>query len=354
MAFRGASSAITLLCLCSLLSSVTWYMIDDQSALASHKPPAQRKTSPSVLCKGCRELIDKVLKRHSKKWEKNEENYRNFTSMLRRSCRGFEKAIITQSNTPVGTKIVYDAQRTKTLRVTPAIFNTFIKEHPFSSRTFSTCAVVGNGGILMDSGCGKTIDSAQFVMRCNLPPLSGEYGKHVGVRTDLVTANPTIFKDKYKSLSERRRDVVERLQSYGKSLILIPAFSFGVNTQVSLRVAYTLEDFASPSRAVFFNPDYLRNLSRFWASNGLKSPRLSTGLMMASLALEACSDVHLFGFWPFGHHPYGLYTLTNHYYDDHKANRRLHAMPVEFDLLLKLHSRGVLKLHLRRCQTSKN
>ncbi|XP_061605633.1 alpha-2,8-sialyltransferase 8E-like [Phyllopteryx taeniolatus] len=354
MPSSGVSSAITLLCLGSLLSSVTWYMIDDQSVLASHTPPAQRKSSPSVLCKGCRELIDDVLKRHSQKWEKNEENYWNFTSKLSRSCRGFEKAIITQANTPVGTKIVYDAEMTKTLRVTPAIFKTFIKEHPFSNRKFDTCAVVGNGGILMDSGCGKMIDSAQFVMRCNLPPLNDDYGKHVGVRTDLVTANPSIFKDKYDSLSGRRRGVVERLKSYGKSLILLPAFSFGVNTRVSLRVAYTLEDFASPSRAVFFNPDYLRNLSLFWATNGLKSQRPSTGFMMASLALEACSNVHLYGFWPFSNHPYGLYTLTNHYYDDHKANREFHAMPVEFDLLLKLHSRGVLRLHLRPCPTSKN
>ncbi|XP_077415153.1 alpha-2,8-sialyltransferase 8E isoform X2 [Vanacampus margaritifer] len=339
----GSSTTITLLCLGSLLFSVSWYLIDEQSGLASHKPPAQRKSSPSVLCKGCRELIDDVLKRHSQKWEKNEENYRNFTSKLSSSCRGFEKAIITQANTPVGTKMVYDAEMTKTLR-----------EHPFSNETFDTCAVVGNGGILADSGCGKMIDSAQFVMRCNLPPLNEKYGKDVGARTDLVSANPSIFNEKYNSLSGRRRDVMERLQSYGKSLILLPAFSFRMNTQVSLRVAYTLEDFGSPSRAVFFNPDYLRNLSQFWNANGLKSRRLSTGIMLASLALEACSNVHLYGFWPFSNHPHGLYTLTNHYYDDTEAKRWFHAMPVEFDLLLKLHSRGVLRLHLGRCLTDES
>ncbi|XP_077351750.1 alpha-2,8-sialyltransferase 8E-like isoform X2 [Festucalex cinctus] len=339
----GSFKTITLLCLGSLLSSVTWYLIDEQSGLASHKPPAQRKSSPSVLCKGCRALIDDVLKRHSQKWEKNEENYRNFTSRLSSSCRGFEKAIITQANTPVGTKIVYEAESTKTLR-----------EHPFSNKTFDTCAVVGNGGILMDSGCGKMIDSTRFVMRCNLPPLNKEYSKDVGFRTDLVTANPSIFNEKYNSLSGRRRGAMERLQSYGKSLILLPAFSFAMNTQVSLRVAYTLEDFGSPSHAVFFNPDYLRNLSQFWNTNGLKSRRLSTGVMMASLALEVCSNVHLYGFWPFSNHPHGLYALTNHYYDDTKAKRWFHAMPVEFDLLLKLHSQGVLRLHLGRCLTDKS
>ncbi|XP_054616454.1 alpha-2,8-sialyltransferase 8E isoform X1 [Dunckerocampus dactyliophorus] len=351
----GLSFMIALLCLGSLLSTVTWYMIDDDSVVASYKPPPQKKSSPkpSALCKGCRELIDNVLKRHSQTWKKNEENYRTFTSKLSRSCRGFDKAIITQGNTPVGTKIQYDGEKSRTLQVTPAIFKTFIKEHPFSNRTFDTCAVVGNGGILMDSGCGKMIDSAQFVMRCNLPPLNDEYGAHVGVKTDLVTANPSILKEKYGSLVGRRRNFVESLQSYGKSLILLPAFSYGINTPLSLRVSYTVEDFDSPARPIFFNPEYLRNLSQFWTGNGLKSHRLSTGIMMASMALEACANVHLYGFWPFSNHPHGLYTLTNHYYDDRKVNAKFHAMPVEFDMLLKLHTQGVLRLHLGDCHSDK-
>ncbi|XP_061604652.1 alpha-2,8-sialyltransferase 8E-like [Phyllopteryx taeniolatus] len=347
----GVSFMITLLCVGSLLSTITWYMIDDESAVASHKPPPQKKSpsEPSALCKGCRKLIDDVLKRHSENWKKNEENHRTFTSKLSSSCRGFDRAVVTQANTPVGTKIQYDGERGRILQVTPAIFKTFAKEHPFSNRTFETCAVVGNGGILMDSGCGNMIDSAQFVIRCNLPPLNDEYGKHVGVRTDLVTANPSILKEKYESLMGRRRSFAERLQSYGKALILLPAFSYAFNTGLSMRAVYTLDDFGSPAHAVFFNPDYLRNLSRFWNSNGLKSHRLSTGIMMASLALEACSNVHLYGFWPFSNHPHGLYPLTNHYYDDRPVNARFHAMPVEFDLLLKLHSQGVLRLHLGDC-----
>ncbi|XP_061906051.1 alpha-2,8-sialyltransferase 8E isoform X2 [Entelurus aequoreus] len=348
----GFSFMITLLCVGSLLSTVTWFMVDDDSALTSYKPPPQKKGSPnpSSLCKGCKELIDNVLKRHTKTWKKNEKNYQEFISEVSSSCR-VDEAIITQDNTPVGTKISFDGERSRTLQIKPDIFKTFIKEHPFSNQTFDTCAVVGNGGILVDSGCGKMIDSAQFVMRCNLPPLNDEYRKHVGVKTDLVTANPSILREKYGSLMNNRREFAESLQSYGKSFILLPAFSYGANTALSLRVAYTVEDFASPARAVFFNPAYLRNLSQFWRRHGLKSPRLSTGIMMASMALGACSNVHLYGFWPFTNHPQGLYTLTNHYYDDRKANAKFHAMPEEFDMLLKLHSQGVLRLHLGDCQS---
>lgn len=317
-----------------------------------HKPPPQKKSAPlpSELCKGCKEVIEKVKERYSQKWKKQEENYKKFRAELIAKCHGFDKAIITQANTAVGSKIVYDGEKKRTLRVTPEIHSTFAKEHPFPNKTFDTCAVVGNGGILGNSGCGKKIDSADFVIRCNLPPLQNGYEEHVGVKTDLVTANPSILLQKYGALNGRRRPFVESLSSYGNSMVLLPAFSFGLNTPVSLRAVYTIEDFGSPIRPVFFNPEYLLNVDLFWRSQGLKASRPSTGFIMTSLALELCSEVHLYGFWPFSNHPEGLYSLTNHYYDDVKARSNFHAMPVEFDFLLRLHSEGVLRLHLGDCR----
>ncbi|XP_038560843.1 alpha-2,8-sialyltransferase 8F-like [Micropterus salmoides] len=308
---------------------------------------------PSDLCKGCMEVINKIKDRYSQTWKKQEDNYTKFRSQLSSKCHGFDKAIITQANTQLGSTIVYDGEKQRTLKVTREIFSTFAKEHPFPNKTWDTCAVVGNGGILTDSGCGKMIDSAQFVLRCNLPPLENGYEKHVGIKTDLVTANPSILINKYGALNGRRRQFVESLHSYGNSLLLLPAFAFGFTTPVCLRAFYTLEDFKSPIRPVFFNPDYLQNLALFWRSQGLREVRLSTGMMMTSLALELCANVHLYGFWPFSNHPHGLYALTNHYYDDMKAVNGFHAMPAEFDLLLRLHSEGVLKLHLRDCRPGK-
>lgn len=147
----------------------------------------------------------------------------------------------------------------------------------------------------------------------------------------------------------RRRPFVESLQIYGNSLLLIPAFSYGYNTPVSLRAAYTIEDFASPTRPVFFNPEYLQSLALFWRSQGLRTVRLSSGIIMASLALELCANVHLYGFWPFSTHPHGLRALKNHYYDDRQTKKKFHDMPAEFELLLRLHSQGVLRLHLGDC-----
>ncbi|XP_070779223.1 alpha-2,8-sialyltransferase 8E-like [Enoplosus armatus] len=345
------SLIITLLCLGSLLTTVIWHMYEDNNVEPCKPPrPKKRHPRPSELCKGCKEVIDKVKERYSPNWKKQEDNYQKLRSQLSSKCRGFEKAAITQDNTPVGSKIVYDAEKTRTLQVTPAIFKTFAKEHPFPNKTWDTCAVVGNGGILADSGCGEMIDSAEFVIRCNLAPLEDEYEKHVGIKTDLVTANPSILLEKYGSLNLHRRPFVESLHKYGNSLLLLPAFSYGFSTPVCLRATYTLEDFESPIRPIFFNPDYLRSLDLFWRSQGLKGARLSTGIMMVSLALELCASVHLYGFWPFSNHPHGLYVLTNHYYDDRKAKASFHAMPAEFDLLLRLHNQGVLNLHLGDCQ----
>ncbi|XP_041633627.1 alpha-2,8-sialyltransferase 8E-like [Cheilinus undulatus] len=347
------SLVITLLCLGSLLTTVIWYMFDNN--VEPRLPAPQKKSTPknSDLCKGCKEVIEKVMQRYSKTWQKKEENYKKFRSQLNSKCSGFEKSIITQSNTPVGSKLVYDGEKKRVLQVNAEIFSTFTKEHPFSNKTWDTCAVVGNGGILTDSGCGEVIDSAQFVIRCNLPPLGNGYEKHVGVKTDLVTANPSIFMEKYGALMGRRRPFVESLHTYGSSLLLLPAFSYGHNTPICLRAAYTIEDFGSPVRPIYFNPQYLHSLAAFWRSQGLRSVRLSTGIIMASLALEVCENVHLYGFWPFSNHPYGLYDLTHHYYDNRQSKKKFHAMPAEFELLMQLHSQGVLKLHLGDCRPGK-
>uniref|UniRef100_A0A3B5AVX5 Alpha-2,8-sialyltransferase 8F-like n=1 Tax=Stegastes partitus TaxID=144197 RepID=A0A3B5AVX5_9TELE len=270
-------------------------------------------------------------------------------SKLSNECFGLEEAIITQTSKRVGSKIVFNGVR-KTLQVTPQLSSIFAKKNPFSNKTWDTCAVVGNGGILTNSSCGNVIDSAQFVIRCNLPPVDNGYGKHVGVKTDLVTANPSIFTQNYEALTGRRRPFVKRLHTYGNSLLLLPAFSYTSDTDVSLRAFYTIEESDSPIRPVFLNPEYFQSLLLFWRSQGLYKGQLSTGITMVSLALELCKDVHLYGFWPFSTHPFSFHNLTNHYFDNKQPKFIVHAMPTEFELLLQLHSQGVLRLHLGDCQ----
>ncbi|XP_058269405.1 alpha-N-acetylneuraminide alpha-2,8-sialyltransferase-like isoform X4 [Hemibagrus wyckioides] len=297
------------------------------------------------------EIIANLLANYTSIWTKQEKNLISFRSLLSDSSDAISNATVSQENSPVGKTFTFDGDPKRSLEVTPALFNLFPKESPFKTAPWDSCAVVGNGGILANSSCGKQIDSASFVIRCNLPPLSNGHERDTGNKTDLVTANPSILVEKYHALNEHRRSFVENIQIYGDALLFLPAFSFHRNTAVSLRALYTMEDFNSHGpRPVFFNPEYLSNLAKFWHDQGIHSLRLSTGIMVASLALELCNNVHLYGFWPFGIHPYTQQPLSNHYYDDRPVNKRMHAMPAEFEALLNLHNKGIIRLHLDECE----
>ncbi|XP_030649610.1 alpha-2,8-sialyltransferase 8F isoform X2 [Chanos chanos] len=299
-------------------------------------------------------FIKKAVADYDPKWRKQEANLKKFRASLNSKCNGVSKAVVTQANTPLGSKITYDGEKRKPLQVSPALFSTFAKVQPFGNKTWDTCAVVGNGGILTNSSCGKMIDSASFVIRCNLPPVENGYVVDVGNKTGLVTANPSILLEKFSGLMERRRPFMESLRPFSASMLLLPAFSYGHNTPLSLRAVYTLEDFGGGPKPIFLNPEYLTCLARYWHAQGLRSMRLSTGLMVTSLALELCNNVHLYGFWPFDRHPFGQQVpLTNHYYDNRQSKKNVHSMPAEFEHLLRLHKQGVLHLHLGKCVPSK-
>ncbi|XP_015230241.1 PREDICTED: alpha-2,8-sialyltransferase 8F-like isoform X1 [Cyprinodon variegatus] len=312
------------------------------------------KKEASKPCKDCRKQIKDILEPYSQAWARKEEKHEEIRTLLKLKVSGYKSAIITQENTPVGSKLVMDGQKKRSIEVNTEHFETFLKENPFANKTYDSCAVVGNGGILANSSCGKKIDSADFVIRCNLAPLIDKYIEHVGMKTNLVSANPSIFYERYGSLTGPRRKFMEKLCQYGDSMLLLPTFSYTGNIAVCLRAYQTIQDFESPIQPIYFSPAYLKDLDTFWRSQGWKAVRLSTGMILTSMALELCDNVHLYGFWPFSLHPYTFKELTNHYYDDKKPKGGFHAMPEEFKLLLQLHSKGVLKLHLGDCEPNKD
>ena len=48
-------------------------------------------------------------------------------SELSSKCQGFERAVITQGNTAVGSRIVYDGEKKRSVQVSPEVFSTFAK-----------------------------------------------------------------------------------------------------------------------------------------------------------------------------------------------------------------------------------
>ncbi|XP_053708558.1 alpha-2,8-sialyltransferase 8F-like [Synchiropus splendidus] len=332
---------ILLLCAGTLLTTI-FLQLEQESF---HTLPQNHIKS---LCDDCKGIIETVVKRHSKTWKKQEENNQKFRQQLRSQCNGIDEAIISRANTPLGS-VISGPSVPREYLVKSAAYQLFPDVSPLSNSSYNTCAVVGNGGILQNSSCGKMIDSSDFVVRCNLPPLFGGWAEHVGVKSDLVTANPTIFEKVYGTKPEHQRLLLEKVYPFKDAMILIPAFSY--QTNLVLRAVQTLKHFKSPTRPVFFNPKYMDKLKRFWSSRGVAASRLSSGLMMVSMALEVCKHVHVYGFWPFSKHPFGQHYLPHHYYDDVPPKAHFHKMPVEFERLLELHLQGVIQLHLGNCGT---
>ncbi|XP_069623598.1 alpha-N-acetylneuraminide alpha-2,8-sialyltransferase-like [Ranitomeya imitator] len=265
-------------------------------------------------------------------------------SQFRMCCNASRTLIMTKENSAVGQTIQYDGEK-RSKNITESLYQLFPETSPFT-KPIRSCAVVGNGGILRSSSCGVNIDQADFVFRLNFPPLN--WTKDVGIKTNLVTANPSILIDKYRSLREQRKPFINMVKAYGSAFIILPAFSFGMNTEVSLRTLYSLEDFDMNNRVVFFNPQYLKNLTSYWKRIGLKFRRMSSGLLLASAAFEVCEKVTLYGFWPFSEDLEGT-PIPHHYYDNVPPKPGFHSMSDEFYQYLIMHSQGALKLQLGQC-----
>ncbi|XP_014413939.2 alpha-2,8-sialyltransferase 8E isoform X2 [Camelus dromedarius] len=334
------------------------------------------------------ELFDRWRSLQMCKWAMNISEANQFKSTLSRCCNAPSFLFTTQKNTPLGTKLKYEVDTSGIYHINQEIFRMFPKDMPYYRSQFKKCAVVGNGGILKNSRCGREINSADFVFRsvprkwlklsgpqsphlqdgrkwrnrcadaedsravqicwCNLPPISEKYTMDVGVKTDVVTVNPSIITERFHKLEKWRRPFYRVLQVYENASVLLPAFYNTRNTDVSIRVKYVLDDFESPQAVYYFHPQYLVNVSRYWLSLGVRAKRISTGLILATAALELCEEVHLFGFWAFPMNPSGLY-ITHHYYDNVKPRPGFHAMPSEIFNFLHLHSRGILRVHTGTC-----
>ncbi|KAG8462393.1 hypothetical protein KFE25_012213 [Diacronema lutheri] len=88
-------------------------------------------------------------------------------------------------NVSAGLRAQDDAQCADRARARPFALDASYG-HPRARST--TCAVVGSGGVLDGSRCGRSIDEADFVFRANNPPIGG-YEADVGNRTDVLVLN---------------------------------------------------------------------------------------------------------------------------------------------------------------------
>ncbi|XP_018424535.1 PREDICTED: alpha-2,8-sialyltransferase 8B isoform X1 [Nanorana parkeri] len=255
-----------------------------------------------------------------------------------------------------GDIIHYIFDRDSTMNISKNLYELLPRTSPLKNKHFKTCAIVGNSGILLNSGCGKEIDSHDFVIRCNLAPVE-EYAKDVGTKTHLVTMNPSVVQRAFEDLVNDtwKEKFMQRLKSLNESILWIPAFmakggeervewvnDLIIKHHINVHTAY-------PSLRL------LHAVRGYWLTNKVHIKRPTTGILMYTLATRFCNRIYLYGFWPFSRDLHQN-PVKYHYYDSLKygytSQAGPHAMPLEFKALKNLHLQGALKLNVGECESA--
>ncbi|XP_058012289.1 alpha-2,8-sialyltransferase 8B [Ahaetulla prasina] len=252
-----------------------------------------------------------------------------------------------------GDIIHYVFDRDSTMNVSQNLYALLPRTSPLKGKHYRTCAIVGNSGILLNSGCGKEIDTHSFVIRCNLAPVQ-EYTHDVGMKTDLVTMNPSVIQRAFEDLVNDtwREKLLQRLHSLNGSILWIPAFMAKGGKERVEWVNELILKHRINVRTAYPSLRLLHAVRGYWLTNKVYIKRPTTGLLMYTLATRFCNQIYLYGFWPFPQGP-DQNPVKYHYYDSLKygymSQASPHTMPLEFKALKLLHHQGALKLTVGPC-----
>ncbi|KAM6975351.1 alpha-N-acetylneuraminate alpha-2,8-sialyltransferase ST8SIA3 isoform 2-T2 [Tautogolabrus adspersus] len=264
---------------------------------------------------------------------------------------------LTKNSVRIGQLMHYDYSSHKYVFSIGENFRSLLPEvSPILNKHYNVCAVIGNSGILTGSRCGPQIEKFDFVFRCNFAPTE-VFKKDVGRQTNMTTFNPSILEKYYNNLLtvQDRNNFFLSLKRLDGAILWIPAFFF----HTSATVTRTLVDFFVEHRGqlkvkLAWPGNIMQYINSYWKTKQLSPKRLSTGILMYTLASSMCNQIHLYGFWPFGWDPNTGKELPYHYYDKKGTKfttkwQESHQLPAEFKLLYKMHTEGLLKLSLSHC-----
>uniref|UniRef100_A0A3P8W598 ST8 alpha-N-acetyl-neuraminide alpha-2,8-sialyltransferase 3 n=1 Tax=Cynoglossus semilaevis TaxID=244447 RepID=A0A3P8W598_CYNSE len=195
---------------------------------------------------------------------------------------------------------------------------------------------------ILNNHCGPEIDQPYIYLR---------------KKTNLTTFNPSILERYYNNLLtiQDRNNFFLNLKKLEGAILWIPVFFL----HTSATVTRTLVDFFVEHKSqlkvkLAWPGNIMHDVNKYWKTKKLSPKRLSTGILMYTLAYAMCDEIHLYGFWPFGWDPNTGKDLPYHYYDKKGTKfttkwQETHQLPSEFKLLYKLHREGVTKLSLTHC-----
>ncbi|XP_035668800.1 alpha-2,8-sialyltransferase 8B-like [Branchiostoma floridae] len=204
---------------------------------------------------------------------------------------------------------------------------------------YRTCAIVGNGGILLSSGCGMKIDSNEFVIRVAHSPIES-FEKDVGQKVNLTVVNDVFLGKLQKKgidpnwLRSRNNSIISYVLNHNNNLKTLN----DVVRKSHLNITITNSKY--PTRAL---------VRKFWNDTRKTFLEVPTaGLITYTLASTFCDVITLYGFYPFGQ-DWNNRTLLYHYYQSGLAKiffdkNKLHDYPSEHKILKSLHNLKALKM----------
>ncbi|XP_070577404.1 alpha-N-acetylneuraminide alpha-2,8-sialyltransferase-like [Ptychodera flava] len=288
-------------------------------------------------------------------WKLNMTAAESFRSVFEAISDPSKLFLASRNSVRLNETLRYSGERAS-LNISPEIHNRFPEEGPFKKSSFRRCSIVASSGILLRSNCGRSIDSSDFVIRFNLAGVRN-YSGDVGEKTNLVTCNPSIIRDRYGSLGDnnkRRRFKKDLMAEYGNATVYVSAFTHRFCTKLAFKAQDALKENTS---VVFGHPRYFVSVQKIWKDWGVDAMHLSSGAVLLPGIFHFCQEVHLYGYWPFSEDNDGN-PVQYHYFDANavmqsaqKIKQNYHNMPSEFQQIVDLHNAGVLQLHVGKCSS---
>jgi len=189
----------------------------------------------------------------------------------------------------------------------------------------STCALVGNSGVLRESNFGESIDKHDVVLRFALPELDG---RDTGLKTTILSLNPSLL---FTSLQETTR-ILNQL----KPTLVLASCRFPVCYESLVNYVKEWSSLLPDGLQISVpNCDYLtavryfldRQLGFVWPDK--RKP--TSGILLLPYLLKTCASVSVYGIWPFRSDCFNQ-TTPYHYWDRESKDWFSLAHSTTFDM----------------------